>query len=374
MERKKIAFVVATPMTINSFMKQHICQLSKHYSITVIANFNLCALDTDLPVKVIHIPISRRIDIVKDIKALYFLIKVLKSENFDSIHSITPKAGLFSMVAGSLAKCRILFHTYTGQVWANKKGFKRLFLKLLDKITFHLADFVLVDSISQREFLINEKVITSDKSKVLGSGSISGVNINKFSPNLKSDVRDEYSIPNGATLFLYLGRVCYDKGIKELVESFRILSSIKPDVYLLIVGPSEGDFDMAYFTRLGLERLIRIEGYQDAQPFFSASNILLLPSYREGFGSTVLEAAACCVPTIGSDIYGLNDAIVNGVTGLLHEKGDSRDLFKKMLILAENPEYTHSLGKNAMIRAHLEFSSEVLTSLLIKFYRSYHDV
>ncbi|MFH4616535.1 glycosyltransferase family 4 protein [Vibrio diabolicus] len=373
---KSIAFVVSTPLTINSFMVNHIRKLSTIYKVTVIANEQLGQINDDLPIDFIHIPFQREISPLNDFLCICKLYKVLRLSNFDAVHSITPKAGLIGMISSYLARVEFRFHTFTGQVWATKKGIFKWLLKSIDRLIFSLSTFSLVDSHSQHTFLLKEKVIRGNKSCVLGSGSISGVDIGKFdySTKRREEIRLKYNIPLDAYVFIFLGRLCKDKGIDELTEAFQRVSKLNSNVYLLLVGPNEGQYDNSYFEKLGNARIVLAGLTRNPEFYFSASDVLVLPSYREGFGTTVLEAAACGIPTIASNIYGLSDAVVNGSTGLLHEVKNVESLTSCMMELVNNEALTVELGSQAKKRVKEVFSSECLSTELLRFYREHVSV
>lgn len=131
-------------------------------------------------VRCVDVPIERQISIRNDFEALLALWKIFKKESFDSVHSITPKAGLLTSIAAWLAGIKVRIHIYTGQVWATRKGMMRYLLKTMDKIIALFDNHILVDGESQRQFLIKEGVLKDSNSEVLAHGSICGVKLEKF--------------------------------------------------------------------------------------------------------------------------------------------------------------------------------------------------
>ncbi|MEF1320717.1 glycosyltransferase family 4 protein [Vibrio owensii] len=366
-----MALVVSTPSTINSFMVNHIKKLSDFYKITVIANEQLDTIKTDLPVDFIHLPMKRDISPFNDLVCIAKLYGIIRSNKFDAVHTITPKAGLVGMISSFLARVDNRFHTFTGQVWATKSGGFRLLLKSIDKLIFSLSTYSLIDSPSQQQFLLDERVINSGKSSVLGKGSISGVDIVKFthSKDKRSELRKEHRIPNDAFVFIFLGRLCKDKGIDELMEAFQKVSQTNLNVYLLLVGPNESNYDASYFEKQENERIVVAGPTRYPEHYFSVADVLVLPSYREGFGTTVLEAAASGIPTIASNIYGLSDAVVDKHTGLLHDVRNVESLTSCMFNVINDQELTSELGLNAKSRVNQYFSADYLSNELMDFYK-----
>ena len=181
--------------------------------------------------------IVRKPSALSDFRALVQLMRLFRQQRFDLVHSVTPKAGLLSMLAAYLARVPNRWHTFTGQVWVTKRGPSKAFLRWLDPATGALATRVLVDSWSQRDFLIEQRVIGAAKSTVLANGSISGVDPARFRPNptVRAHLRRN-SASMGATLFMYLGRLNHDKGVKELATAFQAVSTHDRDDLLLFCG------------------------------------------------------------------------------------------------------------------------------------------
>ena len=369
--KKSIAIVVSTPLTINSFMLDHIRELTKLYEVTVIANENLGVLSDSIDVKFIHLPMRREISLVNNFICIAKLVRIFINKNFNAVHTITPKAALCGMVSSFCCRCENRFHTFTGQVWVTKTGLFRTFLMFIDKFIFKLSTHVLVDSPSQKKFLLSHNIVTDDGATVFGQGSISGVNLSKFkfSENEYFQIRDNFGIPDDAFVHLFLGRLCKDKGIDELLEAFNKNSKAGSEAYLLLVGPNESEYSEDFFTEFNNDKIIVVGLTSNPNQYFSASDVLVLPSYREGFGTTVLEAAANGIPTIASNIYGLFDAIVDNETGLLHQVKSVHELSTQMLKLERDRELTKKLGQQANERVNNSFSSEHLTHELINFYK-----
>lgn len=374
--KKKLAFVVSSPMTVEAFLLPHIVFLSADFDITVFANFAVTDKELkvlNLNVTFVSIRIERNISFLRDFLGLIQLARYFYAENFLIVHSVSPKAGLLTAVAGFLAGVPFRFHTFTGQVWANKQGPRRYFFQLLDKLIAILVTRALVDSSSQRKFLTNLSILRNSKSVVLGEGSVCGVDVRRFSPNsvYSSKIRECLGVDPGTVVITFVGRFKREKGIIDLVNAFSNIAANVEDVELVLVGPDEeGLVSEIEANFASLMQKIHILYYTDRpEEYMCASDIFVLPSYREGFGSTVIEAAACGVPSVVSDIYGLEDSIVPNITGLVFRAGSVNDLESKLLLLIDDKSLRMRLGKQAMHRARDVFSSVTLCRELYSFYQ-----
>ncbi len=374
--RKKICFVVAVADTAQSFLRDHITALSAEYDITLVGDMKEADDLSILKVnKIYPIKISRSISIIKDFKALIALYKFFREEKFEAVHSVTPKAGLLTAIASFFARVPNRIHIYTGQVWATQKGVMVWLLKKMDKIISTLDNHILVDGESQRQFLIRNKVINAKKSTVLGGGSISGVNTNRFIPSeqTREHVRNSIGIDDKKIVFVFLGRLNRDKGIFELFEAFDRLAQETKDAYLLLVGSDEENC----LTEIGNYRNIKENEnfiFYGRTPtpeiVLQAGDVFCLPSYREGFGSSVIEASCLGLPVICSDAYGLQDAYVNGVTGLKCIVKDATSLYEQMKTLYSDKSLRQKYGCDGRNRVMAEFSNEKITNAWVEFYRS----
>jgi glycosyltransferase involved in cell wall biosynthesis len=171
-------------------------------------------------------------------------------------------------------------------------------------------------------------------------------------------------------VFLFLGRINHDKGVLDLANAFAKIGAAHPDAHLLLVGPDEGNLRSALAAACAAcsSRLHSVDFTDRPQEYFAAADICCLPSYREGFPTTILEAAAAGLPALGSRIYGMTDAIVEGETGLLFEAGDVQQLARSMSILADDASLRASMGQRARQRAVRDFSSAVVTAALLGYY------
>lgn len=372
--RKKVCWVVASPLTIRFFLMGQIAALAREYDLTVITHADdpkfLAGLG--VPVRVLPVAIERNVSPGRDLKALLRLIAIFRREKFDLVHTLSPKTGLLGMVAAWLVRVPVRIHVFQGEVWATRKGFWRLFLKTLDKWMARCATHLLVVSRSEEAFLVEQGVVSAGRLKMLANGSICGVDLDRFRPDaaMPYGVRPQLGIARGDKVILYVGRLTRDKGLLDLADAFARLAPQYPDARLLVVGPDEEGMREKMEARCPAVRTrMHFSDYTpNPERYMAASDILCLPSYREGFGLVLIEAAAVGIPTIASRIYGISDAVQDGVTGLLFRAGDMVDLTEKIRLLLDDTRLAHNLGEAGRLRARRDFGREVVLAELLKFY------
>jgi glycosyltransferase involved in cell wall biosynthesis len=290
----------------------------------------------------------------------------------DIVHSMTPKAGLLTMFAGRLARVPWCFHTFTGQIWANKTGIGRYLFKWIDRLIALAANQVFADSASQCRFLEKQGVVRRGGVTVLGQGSVAGVDLERFQPNpvARLSLRTKLGINNGIPVFVFVGRMVRDKGVFDLVEAFAMVNALNPHWELWMIGPDE-DGLQEKLSKMGvsLRANIRWLGRTfSPERYMAAADVFVLPSYREGFGSAIIEAAACEIPTIAYKIDGVIDAVIEGRTGILVDKGDVQGFAQAMKDLGNLPVKRKLLGQAALERAVKDFSSKQVSQEWLAFY------
>lgn len=375
-QRVRLCYVVSSEMTVSAFLKDHIAAATAAgHDVSVVAHAHDDAFLRRLGLSVAFhsVAIVRPISPWCDVLALLSLLQYFRDKRFDIVHSVSPKAGLLAMLAGWFARVPYRIHTFTGQVWVTRTGWRRLLLKSADRLLAGLASHALVDSPSQRDFLVTERVVDSTKAEVIGIGGICGVDTDRFKPDptARQAIRAALDIPEDAQVLLFLGRQNRDKGILDLARAFVEIGQRFPQAYWLLVGPDEERLarGIEQVCESMLERIRRVDFTNEPERYMVAADIFCLPSYREGFGMVIVEAAAAGLPVIASRIYGITDAVVEGETGLLHSPGDVVAIVDALATLLENPTLRRRLGEQARARVVAEFSPSRLSCGLMNYYR-----
>jgi len=369
----KVIRVVTASYVVPWHLANTLKRMPADFEVTVVGQGVSAYRDTYPNVRWVDIDLGRKVSLLSDLSALFALCRIFISIKPDIVHSIMPKAGLLTALAGFLCRVPVRMHTFTGQVWATRRGLVRWLYRAVDRLIVALNILSMTDSPSQSAFLLEHGIGHHGNAlPVLSRGSLSGVDLARFHPDdgARQRVRTELGIPDGATVFLYLGRLNRDKGILDIAAAFATLGDA--EAHLVLAGPDEENVVPEAGGLLhSCRHRVHVTGFvQHPEEYFAAADVFCLPSYREGFGSVVIEAAACGLPAIGTRIPGLVDAIEDGVTGMLFAAGDTAELVECMRGLSAHPEKRRQLGERAMSRAQEYFSAEVLYDALRMQYRS----
>lgn len=373
--QKRVCWITTTPFIANAFLRPHLQELGKHYDVSLAVNLeDGYALRLAAPgVRVLGLPLRRKISLWWDAVAFFSLLGTLLRGRYDAVHSFAPKAGLLGMLAAWLAGVPVRLHTFQGEVWASRSGPMRAMLKAADRLIARLATHVLVVGAGERSFLESEAVLAAGRGIVLGKGSIAGVDAARFRPDpqARARVRAQLGAGDAEVVLLYLGRLLRDKGVLDLASAFQSIGAQVPEAMLAFVGPDEEAIAPAIRSSAGayVERLKFVGYTEQPEQYLAAADLVCLPSYREGFSTVILEAAACGVPAVASRIYGTQDAIVDQVTGRYCCAGDVRELADALLELTRDASLRERMGRAARDMVLQRFRAEKLVAEMVSFYR-----
>lgn len=293
-------------------------------------------------VRTIGVQMERHVSPLKDLVSLVKLTRVLREEKPDMVHSMTPKAGLLCMMAAKMANVPVRVHTFTGLVWPTATGLSRKILMMTDRITCACATHIVPEGEGVKQDL--QRCITQKPLKVLGYGNVKGVDLDYW--KRKTERKEHQPLT-----FVFVGRIVRDKGLNELVAAFVKLNQLFPNTQLLLVGPYEEKLDpVSPETKHVIDTCKGIKavgGQKDVLPFYEQSDVLVFPSYREGFPNVVIEAGAMELPSIVTDINGSREIIEHGTNGLIVPSHDEQALFDAMRWMTEHPEERDKMAMNA---------------------------
>ena len=327
-------------------------------------------------VRVIAIPMERHISPFKDLVSLVKLIKVFKSEKPDMVHSMTPKAGMLCMIAAWITRVPVRVHTFTGLVFPTSTGLKRKILMATDWLTCACATHIIPEGEGVKMDLLNHG-ITKKPLKVLGYGNVKGVDLDYYSRRKEVIGKlDELQIRNQEIFtFLFVGRIVREKGINELIDAFNTLHKKYPKTRLWLVGSFEDTLDpISDKARKEIaenEAIHALERKMDTEllAYYAAADCFVLPSYREGFPNTVLEAGAMNLPCIVTDINGSREIISDGYNGLVIPPRNTEALLGAMKAMIENNDIRQSMASVARTVIASKFEQDFVRSCLYNFYK-----
>ena len=366
----KLCVVTTSPLIVDFFLRGHLKALGTRHELSLIVNAGSPGFldESGIQITVVPMPIERKISLLRDLQALWSLLRYFRGRRFDGIVSIAPKAGLLAMTAAWVAGIPFRCHIFQGEVWVTRQGVIRRVLRLMDIITARTATHVLVISRSERDFLLKERVVSTQNSQILANGSLAGVDTTRFraDPAARSLVRKELGVPDDAVLAIFVGRITQDKGVIDLALSFAGIAAGRPAWHLLFVGPDEDGLRAKLEQAAGAAAAqVHFSGLTSSpERYMAAADFLCLPSYREGFGNVIIEAASIGIPALASRIYGIADALIEDQTGLMHEPGDLDQLSAKLKRLFSDSALRAQLGQRARERALTAFSSGLVVDAL----------
>jgi len=321
----------------------------------------------------VALPMRRVIAPFADIWSLARLWWLLRRLKPDVTEFSTPKAGLLGTVAAKLAGVPIRVYMLRGLKLETSTGLKRLILLAAERLASSCAQVVLCNSESLRAQAQELGVAPRRKLSLLGEGSSNGVDMERFSPG-PTDVREQIGIPATCRVVGFVGRLTRDKGVPELVEAFDAIMNADPNAHLLLVGWFDGAEDAlpaSLRERIERHKNIHCTGFVDnTAPYYRAMDVLVLPTWREGFPNVVLEAAASGVPVITTVATGSRDSVDPEVTGLLIPPGHPEAISEAVLSLLRNPARRQRMGKAARIWVKDHYVDGRVLQLATAFYTS----
>ena len=376
LKKYSIARVTTSDISMDLLLIGQLKELSKNWDVTAISSpgERLVKVGNREGVKIFGVKMERQISLISDLISFFKLYLYFKKNPTTIAHSITPKAGLLTMLAAKLSGVPIRIHTFTGIIFPTKTGFLKKILILADKIICKSATNVYAEGIGVKNDLINYG-ITNKPIKILANGNINGIDCNYFDPKLitkedKEKLRNSLNIKKTDFIFLFVGRLVKDKGIDELVKAFKSINN--PSIKLLLVGPYEEHLSpLSFFTHEEIEKNDKIitTGFEnDVRQYYGIANVFVFPSYREGFPNVLLQAGAMNLPCIATNINGCNEIIKNGINGLLIQPQNFKELKSKMTDLIENPSLCAELSKTSRQNIVEKFNNKIVWETLHKEY------
>ncbi len=366
--KQKIIRVTTVPLSLGGLLRGQLKFMSSHLKVIGISskgiNNGLEKVGVAEGIEVIPVEMTRKITPIKDLLAVWKLYRIFKKEKPFIVHSHTPKAGTLSMLAAKFANVPHRLHTIAGLPLVEVTGLKRTLLNIVEKLTYACATKIYPNSFGLQNIILDNNFTNKKKLKIIANGSSNGIDVELFDYNKHNDdlvkrkLRNDLNINENDLVFIFVGRLVSDKGINELIKAFNQINNEIKDVTLLLVGGYETELDPLNSDTLKIiednPKIVSTGWVNDVIPYFSISNILTFPSYREGFPNVVMQAGAMGLPCIVSNINGCNEIIIEGENGTIIPVKDSKALYNSMLKFHNNQQI---------------FNSEKCRELIVKRYK-----
>ena len=373
--KQKIIRVSTVPQSLNNFLRGFLKELSSEYEVIALSSpgDSLKEVQQREDVRIIEVPMERHISIFKDIISLFKLIVVFARERPDIVHSMTPKAGLLSMLAACITRVPVRIHTFTGLVFPTSLGLKRKILMCMDSLTCTCSTFINPESRGVandlRRFGITKKPL-----HIIANGNVRGIDLHYYARTEEIVQLAKLLHVENSFTFCFVGRLVRDKGINELVLAFDRLSKENHKVRLLLIGPYEREIDALDVKIERIiqtnQRIITFGKQKEIRHFLVSSDAFVLPSYREGMPNVVLEAGAMGLPSIVTDINGSNEIIINGKNGEIIPPKDEDALYKKMKEWVNNTDKVRVMAENSRKLVAERYEQKMIWNALLREYRN----
>ena len=372
---KKLFRISTIPTSLETLLKGQLKMLSEYYEVVAVSSpgEKMNVLEEREGVRTVSIPMERRISLVKDFISLLRLIVLFAKERPDMVHSITPKAGLLSMLAAWITRVPVRMHTFTGLVFPTATGKMQKLLIAMDRLTCFCATHINPEGEGVKRDLVNYN-ITSRPLHIIANGNVNGIDLEYFDKTPEVVEKACSYKKEGTFTFCFVGRMVRDKGINELVHSFLRLYQKDERVRLLLVGPFEKELDPVLpevEEHILHHPGICYMGYQnDVRPFLVASDALVFPSYREGFPNVVIQAGAMGLPAIVTDINGCNEIVLPDLNGVIIPSKDEQALYESMKYFASHPVEVEKMAANARPLIASRYEQRIVWNALLDEYKS----
>jgi glycosyltransferase involved in cell wall biosynthesis len=383
--KQKIIRITTVPISLEKLLSGQLQFMSSFYKVIAVSaqKENLERLGKKQEIEVFPLEMTRKITPFKDIFAVIKLYFFLKKTRPFIVHSHTPKAGIVGMLAAKLAGVPHRLHTVAGLPLLEVTGIKRRVLDAVEKFTYGCATMVYPNSFGLKKIILDNNYCDSKKLKVLANGSSNGIDTAYFNPELYTEeqnlrLENELGIQTDDFVFIFVGRLVKDKGINEMVSAFELLQKENSSLKLLLVGDYENDLDPLNpktVESINTNSSILAVGFKnDVRPYLAIANVLVFPSYREGFPNVVMQAGAMGLPSIVSDINGCNEIIIEQENGLIIPVKDEMAIFLAMKKMVTNSSLTSKMKDNSRQMIVSRYEQKVVWEAILSEYRTFESL
>ena len=379
--RPRLLHVTTVPQTLGFLVRQVESAKRRGFDVHALSSpgADLTGFGKRAHIDVHELPMARRITPLKDLLSLWRLGRILRRLRPDIVHAHTPKGGLLGMIGAWICGVPVRVYHVHGLPMITATGLKRLLLRWSEKVSCKLANQVYCVSESVRAVAVAEGLCDPAKIKVLLNGTIDGIDADRtFNPvcvdtAARQEIRNQHGIPADAPVIGFVGRIVRDKGMIELTQAWQVLREEFPNLHLLIVGPFEPQDPVPVEVESLLRSDARIHltggvAAREVSRFYRAMDVLTLPTYREGFNTVLLEAAAMELPVVASRVPGCIDGVIEGETGILVPSHDAGALADALRVYLGDPQMRRIHGAAGRVRVLRDFRPEDMSEAIYQEY------
>ena len=381
----KLIRITTVPISLEKLLENQLTFMSQFYEVVAVSSdeSNLKKVGEKQGVRTFTIDMTRTISPFKDLVSLIKMVKFLRRERPLIVHTHTPKAGTVGMLAAKVAGVPHRLHTVAGLPLLETTGNRRRLLSFVEKLTYKCATGVYPNSLGLADLILQNKLCGRRKIKVLANGSSNGIDTTYFNPkiysfNEKDKFKQELGLNDTDFIYIFVGRIVRDKGVNELVKAFLSINVKYPQSKLLLVGAYESELDPLLpdtVKRIKENSSIIEVGYQfDVRPYFAISDVLVFPSYREGFPNVVMQAGAMGLPSIVSNINGCNEIVIENENGIIIPVKNTEKLHDAMYSVISSDYLINKMKQNARKMIVSRYEQIVVWNSLLEEYKKIENV
>ncbi len=368
-KKKKMCCITTVDLTQRSFVADAMYQfVDKDYEVTLVCDDTTrLKRERGDAFRYVNMPMRRGVS-MKDLLTLPWKFRVFfKRERFDFIQYATPNASLYASIGAWMAGVPTRLYCQWGIRYVGVTGFMRKVLKILEHLTCWLSTDICPASQKNLEYSVSEGLYKAEKATIIGNGGTIGVDLSKFDlsrkEEFKNDIHGKYPVLKDKIVLCSVGRLSRDKGSYELLEAFLQLAKEHENLALLMIGPMEDNLSGSLNEVTENDRIIFTGQTNEVFKYMAASDVLVHPSYREGFSMVIQEAMAMQLAVVTTDIPGPSEVIEEGVSGILVQPRDSDSLYKGMKSLISNPDRISQMGAAGRERCEKLFNRQRMLDL-----------
>lgn len=377
---KRLLYMVTVPISARAFFPDQLKFFQNngfdvHLASSPSPEQELLAVANREGVQAHAIPMKREIAPIHDLQSLFATWKFMRQLRPSITNLGTPKAGLIGGIAAVLSRVPVRIYTLHGLRLETARGLTRFLLIWMERLACLCAHRVVCVGPSLRDRAIQFKLFPSNKAVVLRNGTCNGIDVQRFMSleveRQSEALRKSLNIPFGNPVIGFVGRLVRDKGISDLIEAFKIIHATDSSVHLLLLGNYEDGDPVPASVRQYIEthsNIIQPGFVSDTAPYYHLMDVMAFPTYREGFPTSPLEAAAAKKPVVATDATGVADAVLDKVTGYIVPIGDVNALSNKLQQLLTDRSLSQKFGQAGYDRVLRDFQPQMIWQELYKLY------